>query len=330
MGISKALYRRRNLVIAVLALFALFLLFRRNDTTTTEAVHRTGANSDNGILRPKVQEPLRDGFIKDPTEYFVQLTLRDNRVVVFSKPGCPHCKAAKELLQMYRDRRALRYIVIEMAKEKDLQGIKHALNSLYQRSTFPSIFVDAQCIGGNAELQNLEDHGRLAQLFEEKGILAKALPEAEKPAKQPTKDNAVEIKVVPPAKTTPTPATQHEAKEKKEKEQEQPSAAELKVRDLVSKHRVMVFSKTYCPYSRRAKQLLSEYRDGRGLDYAVLEADLESDPMAIKAALGSLSGHSTFPNIFVDGKSIGGSDDLARMHRNGELAVLLKGKSLIV
>ncbi|KAJ2783597.1 hypothetical protein GGI15_002533 [Coemansia interrupta] len=229
MGISKALYRRRNLVIAVLGLFALFLLFRRNDTatTTTAAVHRTDENSTNDILRPKVQEPLRDGFIKDPTEYFVQLTLRDNRVVVFSKPGCPHCKAAKELLQTYRDQRALRYIVIEMTKEKDLQGIKHALNSLYQRSTFPSIF-------------------------------------------------------------------------------------------------------TYCPYSRRAKQLLSEYHDGRGLDYTVLEADLESDPMAIKAALGSLSGHSTFPNIFVDGKSIGGSDDLARMHRSGELAVLLKDRSLIV
>ncbi|KAJ1826001.1 hypothetical protein LPJ73_009113, partial [Coemansia sp. RSA 2703] len=302
MGISKALYRRRSLVIAVLALFALFLLFRRNDTTTTTAVHRSDANSANNVIMPKVQEPLRDGFIKDPTEYFVQLTLRDNRVVVFSKPGCPHCKAAKDLLQTYRDRRALRYIVIEMSNEKDLQGIKHALNSLYQRSTFPSIFVDAQCIGGNAELQNLEDHGRLAQLLEEKGILAKSLPGAETPAKQPTKENPVEVKVVSSAKAAPTPAVQHEAKEEKE---EQPSAAELKVRDLITKHRVMVFSKTYCPYSRRAKQLLSEYHDRRGLEYTVLEADLESDPMAIKAAMGSLSGHSTFPNIFVDGKTIG-------------------------
>ncbi|KAJ1821628.1 hypothetical protein LPJ56_001116 [Coemansia sp. RSA 2599] len=311
MSLSRALYRRRNLVILILGAFALFLLFRRSEPTTAVQAS-TGSAEENGRLGPKVPEPARDGFIKDPTEYFVQLSLRDNRVVVFSKPGCPHCSAAKGLLQQYHERRGLRYIVIEMTKERDLQGIKHALGSLYQRETFPSIFVDAQCIGGNAELQGLESSGRLAQLLESKGIIAAKL-EAKGLADAP-------------APKDPADVAKKEAKE----EPAGPSEAEVKVRRLIKRHRVMVFSKTYCPYSQRAKQLLSQYRDGRGLDYTVLEADLEPDPAAIKAALGEVSGQLTFPNIFVDGKSLGGSDDLANLHRSGELAQLLREKSLII
>ncbi|KAJ1647545.1 hypothetical protein J3B02_003118 [Coemansia erecta] len=330
MGLSRALYRRRNLVILVLGAFALFLLFRRGEPAT--ALQAPASKAEAGRLGLRVPDPARDGFIKDPTEYFVQLTLRDNRVVVFSKPGCPHCSAAKELLQKYNKERGLRYIVIEMTREQDLQGIKHALGSLYQRETFPSIFVDAQCIGGNAELQSLEGHGSLAQLLESKGIIAKK-PVANKVLTDSSlSKEPVDVQVKGLVEQGLRADIQEKEKEKEEdkKEPSISSEAEVKVRKLIKRHRVMVFSKTYCPYSRHAKQLLSQYRDGRGLDYTVLEADLEPDPAAIKAALGAVSGHLTFPNIFVDGKSLGGSDDLASMHKSGELAQLLREKSLIV
>ncbi|KAJ2780820.1 hypothetical protein H4R18_003236 [Coemansia javaensis] len=107
------------------------------------------------------------------------------------------------------------------------------------------------------------------------------------------------------------------------------SLAEQKVRRFIGRSRVMVFSKTYCPYSRRAKELLAQYRSERGLQFDVLEADLEADPAAVKAALAAISGQSTFPNVFVDGLSVGGSDDLARMHASGELAALFLERRLI-
>ncbi|ORX74628.1 thioredoxin-like protein, partial [Linderina pennispora] len=98
-----------------------------------------------------------------------------------------------------------------------------------------------------------------------------------------------------------------------------------KVHQLIKRNRVMVFSKTTCPYSRKAKMLLGEYRDQHGLVLI-----LESDITAVKAALLSVSGRNTFPNIFVDGKSIGGSDELYDQHAKGELEELLRRKSLIV
>lgn len=36
-----------------------------------------------------------------------------------------------------------------------------------------------------------------------------------------------------------------------------------------------------------------------------------------------LTGHGTFPNVIVQRKSIGGSDDLARLHDSGELVQML-------
>ncbi|CEL60723.1 Monothiol glutaredoxin-S6 OS=Oryza sativa subsp, japonica GN=GRXS6 PE=2 SV=1 [Rhizoctonia solani AG-1 IB] len=84
---------------------------------------------------------------------------------------------------------------------------------------------------------------------------------------------------------------------------------------------VVVFSKTYCPYSKRAKNLLSSLN----LEPApyVIEVDLRSDSDTVKALLMRLTGHGTFPNILVRRKSIGGSDDLVRLHENGELVPLL-------
>ncbi|KAJ2295752.1 hypothetical protein IW139_003698 [Coemansia sp. RSA 353] len=92
----------------------------------------------------------------------------------------------------------------------------------------------------------------------------------------------------------------------------------------------MVFSKTFCPYSRNTKQLLSQYRNDRGLEYEVLEADLEFDPIEVKEVLGKISGHFTFPNIFIDGQSIGGNDELRELHTSGELVALFGDKHLII
>lgn len=47
------------------------------------------------------------------------------------------------------------------------------------------------------------------------------------------------------------------------------------------------------------------------------------DADEFKQALIKSTYRSTFPNIFIDGKSIGGSDELATMHSNGRLSEIL-------
>ncbi|KAG0376936.1 hypothetical protein BGX24_006978 [Mortierella sp. AD032] len=93
-------------------------------------------------------------------------------------------------------------------------------------------------------------------------------------------------------------------------------ALEHRIQGLIDKNRVMVFSKTYCPYSAAAKKLLKKYTN----DFGLLEVDLEAKGADIKVILTKIShGHSTFPSIFFAGESIGGRDKLQAMEEKGDL-----------
>src|SRR6266576_1977224 len=64
-----------------------------------------------------------------------------------------------------------------------------------------------------------------------------------------------------------------------------------------------------------------EIENGRGL------AD-EGD--FIKAVLTRLTGRSTFPNVILHGESIGGSDGIAALHKDGQLRQLFENAGLMV
>ncbi|KAG7099078.1 hypothetical protein E1B28_000953 [Marasmius oreades] len=89
------------------------------------------------------------------------------------------------------------------------------------------------------------------------------------------------------------------------------------VERLNEKYPVVVFSKSFCPYSAKAKKLLESY--SLRPPPKVIEVDLRDDSIQIKAILTRLTEKSTFPNVIVRGTSIGGSDDVQQLHREKEL-----------
>nr|GEX11778.1 glutaredoxin [Tanacetum cinerariifolium] len=76
------------------------------------------------------------------------------------------------------------------------------------------------------------------------------------------------------------------------------------VKQIVSANPAVVFSKTYCGYCKRVKQLFSELN----VAYKLLELDEESNGDEIQSALKEWTGQSTVPNVFIAGKHIGGCD----------------------
>lgn len=80
--------------------------------------------------------------------------------------------------------------------------------------------------------------------------------------------------------------------------------------------RVEVYTTPSCPYCVRAKRLLGE----RGIAYE--EIDVSGDD-ALRADVMRRSGRRTVPQIFIDGTSIGGYDELAALDGHGELAPML-------
>lgn len=89
---------------------------------------------------------------------------------------------------------------------------------------------------------------------------------------------------------------------------------------LIEDNNVVVFSKSYCPYCTKSKQLLN----GMGATFAAIELDQRGDGSTMQGVLQQKTGQRTVPNIFVRGTHVGGNDDLHAAHRSGSLAKLLQ------
>jgi glutaredoxin 3 len=99
------------------------------------------------------------------------------------------------------------------------------------------------------------------------------------------------------------------------------TATAIPVSELVSAaikdHKVMVYSKSRCPYCANAKALLRQELPG---GFEVWELDQMEIGREIQDQLLAITGQRTVPNIFINGEHIGGCDDLMDLHSNGNLA----------
>ncbi len=80
---------------------------------------------------------------------------------------------------------------------------------------------------------------------------------------------------------------------------------------------VVLYTKPGCPYCFAAMSLLKK----KGVDYTEIVAS--NDPAKKAEMVEKSGGAATFPQIFIGGKHIGGSDDMHALDRKGELDALL-------
>jgi glutaredoxin 3 len=81
--------------------------------------------------------------------------------------------------------------------------------------------------------------------------------------------------------------------------------------------KVEIYTKAFCPYCTRAMRLLA----GKGIkpqEYDITMGGPQRQEMIQRA-----DGRTTVPQVFIDGRHIGGSDDLAALDARGGLDPLL-------
>ncbi|HET9511242.1 MAG TPA: glutaredoxin 3 [Sphingomonas sp.] len=82
--------------------------------------------------------------------------------------------------------------------------------------------------------------------------------------------------------------------------------------------RVEIYTKAFCPYCTRAMRLL----DSKGV--VPEEYDITMGGPKRAEMIDRANGRTTVPQVFIDGRHIGGSDDLAALERAGKLDPLLE------
>ncbi|MEI2417559.1 glutathione peroxidase [Orrella sp. JC864] len=104
-----------------------------------------------GVVQKMFIEPEKEG---DPFEvsdadtmldYIAPAAKRPDQVVVFSKPGCPFCVQAKQLLQ---DRG---YDPVEVPLENKVRG--RVIGAVSGKSTAPQVFINGELVGGLEDLK---------------------------------------------------------------------------------------------------------------------------------------------------------------------------------
>ncbi|CAG8176970.1 unnamed protein product [Penicillium salamii] len=102
-----------------------------------------------------------------------------------------------------------------------------------------------------------------------------------------------------------------------------PGTTKETTKEALTPMTVIIFSKSYCPHSKRAKTILLEHYAIQPKPFVV---ELDQHPLGpyLQALLGQKTGRRTVPNVLVSGKSIGGGDDIAALEQSDELASTLK------
>ncbi|MFC7052134.1 glutaredoxin 3 [Hansschlegelia quercus] len=80
---------------------------------------------------------------------------------------------------------------------------------------------------------------------------------------------------------------------------------------------VTIYSRQSCPYCHMAKDLLR--KKGVAFD----EVDIEREPQRRAEMIDRAGGRTTVPQIFIDGRHVGGCDDLYALDRASGLDPLL-------
>jgi len=80
---------------------------------------------------------------------------------------------------------------------------------------------------------------------------------------------------------------------------------------------VRIYSKSTCPYCRRAKALLTR----KGVAFE--EIDINDHPERRAEMIERAAGRTTVPQVFIDGVGVGGCDDIHALDAKGRLDAML-------
>jgi glutaredoxin 3 len=91
---------------------------------------------------------------------------------------------------------------------------------------------------------------------------------------------------------------------------------------MCRKNKVVIISATYCTFCTKIKMLLIELKHR----FVTLEIDIIPNGRALFKEVQARTKINTVPQVFVQGKHIGGYDEIMDMHKAGKLDAALNAK----
>ncbi|XP_022823065.1 glutaredoxin-C4-like isoform X1 [Spodoptera litura] len=93
------------------------------------------------------------------------------------------------------------------------------------------------------------------------------------------------------------------------------------IKQAITEEKVVIFSKTYCPYCKLAKDVFNKVKQ----PFKVYELDEREDESDFQDNLAILNGFRSVPQVYINGKCIGGGTDVKILYETGKLEPMLIG-----
>jgi glutaredoxin 3 len=97
-------------------------------------------------------------------------------------------------------------------------------------------------------------------------------------------------------------------------------AAKQFVQTQIEKFPVVTFTKSFCPHSKKVKELFTNNH----VAFQDFQIDGRPDMDFIQDVLNDMTGARTVPRVFIGGKFIGGGDDTVKLFQEGKLTEILR------
>ncbi|MFH4976401.1 hypothetical protein AB6A40_003110 [Gnathostoma spinigerum] len=91
----------------------------------------------------------------------------------------------------------------------------------------------------------------------------------------------------------------------------------------IQKNKIMLFSKTYCPFSRGIKEILFKRLKLRNVEVHELDRDRKKTMNVIQDYLQQKTGIRTVPQLFINGQFVGGFLETSEKNADGRLKDIL-------
>ncbi|ESO85238.1 hypothetical protein LOTGIDRAFT_235910 [Lottia gigantea] len=91
------------------------------------------------------------------------------------------------------------------------------------------------------------------------------------------------------------------------------------IQNYIKLNKVMVFSKSYCPFCTKVKDLFKSLN----VEYKSFELDKEENTDDLQNTLLQISGQKTVPNVYINGNHLGGCDSTLKAHSDGQLLKMI-------
>lgn len=120
-----------------------------------------------GFFKASYFHDLSKVEFTDQQRQAIEKQIETESVMVYSKRYCPHCVAARSLL----DKTGVTTATIrEINEEEDGLETQAILFSMTKQKTVPNIFIGGDHIGGNSQLQQLHKSGQLKEILDRHSI----------------------------------------------------------------------------------------------------------------------------------------------------------------